>query len=90
MEDRRFAFRFSPPYRVAGLGFGVAPSTCEVRVGAGRLLVRFAPWRVETELDNIVDATITGPYTFIKTAGPAHRSLSDRGLTFAANGERGV
>src|SRR5512144_740943 len=90
MEDRRFAFRFSPPYRVAGLGFGVTPSTCEVRVGAGRLLVRFGPWRVETELANIVDATITGPYTFIKTAGPAHLSLADRGLTFATNGERGV
>jgi len=34
--------------------------------------------------------SITGPYTFVKTAGPAHLSLADRGLTFATNGDRGV
>ena len=27
---------------------------------------------------------------FVKTAGPAHLSLADRGLTFATNGDRGV
>ena len=90
MNDRRFKFRFTTPYRLAGLPFGVTPSTCEVRVGAGRLLARFGPWQAQTALDNIVDASITGPYTFVKTAGPAHLSLSDRGLTFATTGERGV
>lgn len=34
--------------------------------------------------------SITGPYRFVKTAGPAHLSLTDRGLTFATNGDRGV
>jgi hypothetical protein len=59
-------------------------------VGAGRLTARFGPWQVQTALDNIADVSITGPYSFIKTAGPAHLSLADRGLTFATNGDRGV
>jgi hypothetical protein len=31
-----------------------------------------------------------GPYGLVKTAGPAHLSFADRGLTFASNGDRGV
>ena len=33
---------------------------------------------------------MTGPYRFAKTAGPARLAITDRGLTFATNGERGV
>ena len=29
-------------------------------------------------------------YSFLKTAGPAHLSFGDRGITFATNGDRGV
>ena len=86
MTDRRFEFRFTPPYRLAGLPFGVTPARCELRVGDSRLLARFGPWRVETALDNIADVSITGPYSFPKTAGPAQLSLADRGLTLASNG----
>jgi hypothetical protein len=32
----------------------------------------------------------TGPYSLIKTIGPAHLSFADRGLTFATNSERGL
>jgi hypothetical protein len=88
--DQRFAFRFSTPYRIAGLPFGVVPSRCEVVVGDSGLLARFGVWHANTPLDNIVEVSITGPYAFPKTAGPAHLSLSDRGLTFATNGNRGV
>ncbi len=35
-------------------------------------------------------AETTGPYSFIKTAGPAHLSLADRGITCATNPERGL
>jgi hypothetical protein len=59
-------------------------------VGEGELRARFGPWRVRTALDNIVGTTPTGPYTFIKTGGPARLSFSDHGLTFATNGERGL
>lgn len=90
MNDSRFDFRFSKPYRIGGLPFGITPSSCQVRVGAACLSARFGPWRVETALANIDDVDITGPYAFVKTAGPAHLSLADRGLTFATNGVRGV
>jgi hypothetical protein len=90
VDDRRFEFRFAMPYRLAGLPFGVTPSTCEVQVGGGRLLARFGPWHIQTARANIAVVSITGPYTFVKTAGPAHLSLADRGLTFATNSDRGV
>jgi hypothetical protein len=52
--------------------------------------VRFGPWHAHTSLDNIQAVAITGPYAFLKTAGPAHLGWTDRGLTFATNGERDV
>ena len=90
MSDQKFEFRFTTPYRLAGLPFGVRPSTCEVRVGGGGLTARFGPWHVQTALANIADVSVTGPYTFVKTAGPAHLSFADKGLTFATNGDHGV
>ena len=33
---------------------------------------------------------MTGPYSVLRTAGPARLSLGDRGLTFATNNRRGV
>ena len=34
--------------------------------------------------------SVTGPYLFVKAAGPARLAATDSGLTFASNGERGV
>ena len=90
VTEQRFTFQFTTPYRIAGLAFGVTPSTCEVRVGESGLFARLGPWRAQTNIDNIGDVSITGPFRFVKTAGPAHLSLADRGLTFATNGDRGV
>jgi hypothetical protein len=90
MTDSRFQFRFSTPYRIAALPFGIMPSTCEVRVEDDGLLVRFGLWRVQTNIENVADVAVTGPYAFVKTAGPAHLSLADRGLTFATNSDQGV
>jgi hypothetical protein len=59
-------------------------------LGPDHLEVRFGRWKVHTERANIAAATLTGPYAFHRTAGPAHLSLTDRGLTFATNGEAGV
>jgi hypothetical protein len=50
----------------------------------------YGRWRVETDVDNVASVSITGPYSFAKTAGPPHLSMRDRGLTFAGNGHRGV
>jgi hypothetical protein len=89
MTAKKFAFAFDHRYRLAGLPFGVTPSTTSVTVG-DELRVRFGPWRLRTPLTNITGVEVTGPFSFVKTAGPAHLSFSDRGLTFATNGRRGV
>jgi hypothetical protein len=86
----RFAFRFDPGYQRAARPFGISPERSWVEVGDDRLEARFGPWRLATAQDNVQSAEITGPYRFIKTAGPARLGITDRGLTFATNGGRGV
>jgi hypothetical protein len=61
---------------------------CEV--SERTLDVRFGPWRLSTPLENVSDVAVTGPYALWKTAGPARLAVTDRGLTFATNGVRGV
>lgn len=86
----RFLFRFAPDYRLAAGVFGITPGRAHVDVDDGELRAQFGPWRVATPLANIRGIEITGPYAFLKTAGPARLAITDRGLTFATNGERGV
>lgn len=86
----RFAFRFDARYQRAARPFGITPDNSWVEVGAGRLDAHFGPWCLSTPLGNVDRVEITGPYRFIKTAGPARLGITDRGLTFATNGDRGV
>ncbi len=86
----RFAFSFAARYRSAARAFGIRPSTAWVEVSDDTLDARFGPWRVLTPLHNVTGVAITGPYAFFKTAGPARLAITDRGLTFATNGDRGV
>ena len=86
----RFTFSFAPAYRLPARAFGITPATAWVDVGDGELDAHFGPWRVRTPLTNVTDVAVTGPYAFLKTAGPARLAVTDRGLTFATNGERGV
>jgi hypothetical protein len=87
---QEFAFRFDPSYRAPAFAFGVTPRTARIVVTSEELLVRFGLWRVATPLSNIADVSITGPYAFVKTAGPARLTFSDRGLTFATNSAQGL
>lgn len=87
---RSFPFRFTPGYRAAAAPFGVTPRRANVTVADGQLSVRFGPWLLQTPLANVRGAEATGPYSFVKTAGPAHLSLADRGLTCATNPDRGL
>ena len=90
---RRFEFEFAAAYRAAALPFGVTPRTAYVDVGdgpSGELRVRFGPWSLRTPLSNVASVQRTGPFAFLKTAGPAHLSFTDRGVTFATNGEAGL
>ncbi|CAN5628033.1 hypothetical protein BH11ACT8_BH11ACT8_07820 [soil metagenome] len=85
-----YDFAFAPSYRAPALVFGVLPATTGVHLGPAGLRVRFGPWRLQTTLDNIADASRTGGFGWWKTAGPAHLSFADRGVTFATNGDDAV
>jgi hypothetical protein len=85
-----FPFEFEPPYRVVARLFGVTPATAVVTVGEDELDVRFGPWRVRTPLSNVAGVESSGPFSLLKTIGPAHLSLADRGITFATNRRKGT
>jgi hypothetical protein len=85
-----FDFRFTPAYRLAGLPFGITARSARVVISGDRLQIRFGPWRLESDLTNITGTEVTERYPFLKSAGPAHLSLADKGITFATNGDRGV
>jgi hypothetical protein len=89
-DARRFNFAFAPRYRALSRPFGIKPENAWVEVSEKALEVRFGPWRLSTPLENVSDAAVTGPYAVWKTAGPARLAITDRGLTFATNGVRGV
>jgi hypothetical protein len=89
-DTQNFPFRFELGYRRAARLFGVTEGSTSITISEDVLRVRFGSWRVRTPLSNIVHVEITGPYLFLKTAGPARLGLTDRGLTFATNHEKGV
>lgn len=88
--SRRFSFRFDPRYVRPARLFGVTRERASVEVTDTEFHARFGRWRLQTPLTNIKAVAQTGPYRFIKTAGPPRLGVTDRGLTFATNGERGV
>lgn len=85
-----FEFRFDPTYRRWAAPFGVRPSNAVVHVTDEQMDARFGPWRVRTPLANVAGTERSGPYTLARTAGPAHLSMADRGITFATNGDAGL
>ena len=87
---QQFRFEFARTYRLPALLFGVTPATTGVHVSASELRVRFGPWLLRTPVSNIAECRETGGFAFLKTAGPAHLSLADRGVTFATNADRAV
>lgn len=87
---RVFPFAFEGRYRRPARLFGITVATATVTVDGVSLTARFGPWRVSTPLSNIARATVTGPYRWYTTAGPARLTPSDRGLTFATNSHHGV
>jgi hypothetical protein len=89
-HDARFRFAFAPSYRLPALLFGITESTTWVRADPRGLEVRFGPWRLRTPIDNIDQLQLTGGFGWLKSAGPAHLSFADRGVTFATNGDAAV
>lgn len=90
MTEQRFPFRFAASYRLPALAFGVTTSTAEVVVSDDELRVRFGLWRLRTPRSNVASVERTGGFQWLKTAGPAHLSLVDRGVTFATSGDDAV
>jgi hypothetical protein len=86
----RFPFRFDPTYRRLARLSGIVPERAWVDLREEELEARYGPWCVGTPMSNIARVEVTGPYAFLKTAGPARVAVTDRGLTFASNGDRGV
>ena len=89
-SEARFTFAIASAYRPRARVFGITSSSAWVDVSDEQFHARFGPWRVSTPLRNVTSVAITGPYAFLKTAGPARLAVTDRGLTFATNGDRGV
>ena len=90
MSTTRYEFAFAPSYRMPALLLGITPHTTYVQLDDRGLVVRFGAWRMRTEWDNVADVAVTGNFAWWKTAGPPHLSFSDRGVTFATNGDAGV
>lgn len=85
-----FPFAFAPPYDAVGRPLGITPRSTEVEVGPRWLFVRFGPWRLMTPRRNITGATLTGGFSFVRTAGPPRLSFADRGVSLATNGDRAL
>ena len=85
-----FPFAFTASYAAAARPFGITPGTTGVEVGPAWLHVRYGAWRLLTPRANITGATLTGGFSFPRTAGPPHLSLADRGVSLTTNGDRAL
>ena len=90
MVTRRFDFDVSPHVQRWNRLFAVGARSAYVVVDERDLVAHFGPWSLTTTRDNIIDATITGPYRLWRVAGPARLALTDRGLTFATTDRAGL
>ena len=85
-----FDFAFTTSYAAAARPFGITRRSSSVELGPQWLYVRYGPWRLLTPRTNIASAEVTGGFSFAKTAGPPHLSLTDRGVSFTSNGDRAL
>lgn len=85
-----FGFEFHPLFRVPALAVGVTHRTARVELTSDTVSVRFGPWYLQVDRNEIVEASRSGPYRPWKVIGPPHLSLSDGGITFATTPREGV
>ena len=88
--QREFEFDFEGRYRLPALMCGITPARARVVIDGDELRVRFGLWRLRTPLANVSETHETGGYAWHRTVGPAHLSMTDRGVTFATNSRRGL
>jgi len=85
-----WSFRYDWPVAGASLLAGALPGSTEVEVGETDLRIRYGVWSLRTELTNVAEVTLTGPYSPTKVGGPPRLSLRDRGITFGTTTAGGV
>nr|WP_269779649.1 SRPBCC family protein [Propioniciclava soli] len=83
-------FVFAPSHVVPGRLVGVTPRTSTIELGPSWLYVAYGPWRLVTPRTNVASTHLTGDYSWLKTAGPAHLSFADHGVSFTPNADAGV
>jgi len=83
----RHHFAFAAAYRAPAFCFGITPRTAWVDLSTEHLAVRYGPWSLRTPLSNVTGVERTGGFGWLKTVGPPHLSLSDRGISFTTNGD---
>lgn len=85
-----FPYDFDKRFLPMWLGVGALPRRDGVRItDDDRLVATFGVLRVNTPLDNIADAHVTGPYRWWTAVGP-RISFADDGLTFGTNPHAGL
>jgi hypothetical protein len=85
-----FPYRFDARFAPLWLGAGALPRRDGVTItDDGRLVATFGVLRLDTPLDNIADAHVTGPYRWWTAVGP-RLSFADDGLTFGTNPRAGL
>jgi len=84
-----FPYHFDRVAEVALRPMGVRPDRDGVRIDDDRLVATFGFLSASTELSNIAEASVTGPYSWVKAVGP-RLSSADRGLTFGTTSDRGA
>ena len=73
MAPMYFPLHFVPAYLRLSRLFGVTLLTSNVRVTGSEMIAMFGPRRIRTA--NIEHVEVTGPYHFIKSAGPTRLSF---------------
>jgi hypothetical protein len=89
MSMQTFEFEHASAFVAPMLLWGVGPRTGRVEVEDHDLRVSFGPWTVTTPVENVVEATVTGPYHWWRAIG-IRLSLADRGITFGTTARGGV
>ena len=85
-----FPYDFDKRFLPMWLGVGALPRRDGVTItDDDRLVATFGVLRVNTPLDNIADAHVTGPYRWWTAVGP-RISFADDGLTFGTNPHAGL
>ncbi|MEU4473470.1 hypothetical protein [Micromonospora sp. NPDC023888] len=85
----RFAFRFDPLFRPVLALLGVRPATAWVAVTDRDLVIRYGPWRLRTDRENVTAVELSGPYRWWRVIGP-HVSLADAGASFGSSTAGGI